>query len=552
MKTTDFLTEAAADASKADKEGDFKRGDKRFSGIVKATKKQFANDTKQGVAEGSEQINELRDRMYQYIRSIVPTWPEYVVQDWLYKGRGKNKNYNVNSDVKGEIIEMIADAGLSPNTNPWQLVPNMKFTMDMFEPKSKRKLIGRAGGTSDMGMGIPKDAERHATQAALIQKGGVSKEPAILIKRPEGYDLLEGWHRTIQHFHMYPNGYTGTAYVAVAQGQQGVAENNTAKDVNKFFNNVYDPVFPNLQRVALLAMQGRQQEASGQLHSVIKDASPEVQKQIINAVNNIKPVTINGKIADSSTIDKSKQHQDWIINTFIPWVQSQLGKQGVAEGSLKEFAPGPGGGESGRWYTDDQLTDIVGDGWYTDLDVSGDIPKQQMIQQAQAWLDDQGYSVQVLNCKVNDDDMEWYIEGNFQNSRFAKKGVGEASLATMRDYFAGDKNAQDPTTLAKQRQWFDASKDTNGRVVSKKFRNRWEYEQWLKQLKLTQVAAGKEYNEEEEAANLLEYLRKIHKRWAIVSKRGGRPLVYFKGDGRPSKEWIEKQERRINHLKHKK
>ena len=92
---------------------------------------------------------------------------------------------------------------------------------------------------------------------------------------------------------------------------------------------------------------------------------------------------------------------------------------------LKEFAPGSGGGESGRWYTDDQMTDIVGDGWYNDLDVSGDIPKQQMIQQAQDWLDDQGYSVQVLNCKVNDDDMEWYIEGSFHNPRFAKKGVAE-------------------------------------------------------------------------------------------------------------------------------
>jgi len=67
MKPSDFLTElsteklakyktaAAADASKADKEGDFKRGDKRFSGIVKATKKQFANDTKQDVAEMDSQ-----------------------------------------------------------------------------------------------------------------------------------------------------------------------------------------------------------------------------------------------------------------------------------------------------------------------------------------------------------------------------------------------------------------------------------------------------------------------------------------------------------------
>ena len=37
---------ASADTSKADKAGDFKRGDKRFSGIVKATKKQFSNDSK--------------------------------------------------------------------------------------------------------------------------------------------------------------------------------------------------------------------------------------------------------------------------------------------------------------------------------------------------------------------------------------------------------------------------------------------------------------------------------------------------------------------------
>ena len=37
---------AAADAKKADAEGDYARGNKRFAGIVKATKKQFANDEK--------------------------------------------------------------------------------------------------------------------------------------------------------------------------------------------------------------------------------------------------------------------------------------------------------------------------------------------------------------------------------------------------------------------------------------------------------------------------------------------------------------------------
>lgn len=46
-KLAQYKTAAGKDASAADKAGDFKRGDKRFSGIVKATKKQFANDAKQ-------------------------------------------------------------------------------------------------------------------------------------------------------------------------------------------------------------------------------------------------------------------------------------------------------------------------------------------------------------------------------------------------------------------------------------------------------------------------------------------------------------------------
>ena len=48
-----YKKSAAADASAADKAGDTKRADKRFSGIVKATKKQFANDEK-GVVEVTE------------------------------------------------------------------------------------------------------------------------------------------------------------------------------------------------------------------------------------------------------------------------------------------------------------------------------------------------------------------------------------------------------------------------------------------------------------------------------------------------------------------
>ena len=45
-KLARYKTAAAADAKAADQAGDFKRGDKRFGGIVQATKKQFDNDAK--------------------------------------------------------------------------------------------------------------------------------------------------------------------------------------------------------------------------------------------------------------------------------------------------------------------------------------------------------------------------------------------------------------------------------------------------------------------------------------------------------------------------
>ena len=265
--------------------------------------------------------------MYQYIKSIVPTWPDYIVRDWLYQGFGRYNNEN----PKRRLLTMLNREGLNRNTQ-WQLVPNMKFTMDnMWTSHTLRKLQGRAGGLSDMGMDVPRDAERHATQARLAQQqGGIRSEPVILIKRPDGYELLEGWHRTIQHFHKYPDGYTGPAYVAVARP-----------------------------------------------------------------------------------------------------------KPGVAEVSLKEFAPdGQGASDSGRWYTDDELADIIGDDWFEDFDVSndgfnidayGEKAKQNLVGYANSWFDDRGYNVNVLGVEHNDvdHDLKWYIVGSFHNPRFAEQGVAE-------------------------------------------------------------------------------------------------------------------------------
>ena len=170
-----------------------------------------------------------------------------------------------------------------------------------------------------------------------LEQNGILK-PLLVWNNNGEFFVIDGNHRFIAY---QEAGYQGRVPVQIVPdnmitvsdtvpGQQGMAENKAA-GINKMFNNLGDPVYANLQRVALLAMQGRQSEAAGRLQTVIKDADPAVQKKITDAVNNIKPVTINGRVADSSTLDKSKQHNDWITNTFIPWVQSLLGQQGVAE-----------------------------------------------------------------------------------------------------------------------------------------------------------------------------------------------------------------------------
>jgi hypothetical protein len=149
-----------------------------------------------------------------------------------------------------------------------------------------------------------------------------------------------------------------------------------------------------------------------------------------------------------------------------------INHRGMMEDSLNEFAPG--GGESGRWYTDDDMADIVGNGWLQDLDISGDVSKQEIINEAQAWLLDQGYKVQVLNVKVNDDDCDWYIEGSFHNPRFAKKGVDEgwkgklagAALAGAAALGGGDADAQHIDLPGPQVSYVaHVSAEANGREV---------------------------------------------------------------------------------------
>lgn len=49
-----------------------------------------------------------------------------------------------------------------------------------------------------------------------------------------------------------------------------------------------------------------------------------------------------------------------------------------------------------------------------------------------------------------------------------------------------------------------------------------------------------------------EELREVDGKWALVSKSTGKPLRYYKGEGKPSQEWVDQQEREIQYFKHQK
>jgi len=45
-------------------------------------------------------------------------------------------------------------------------------------------------------------------------------------------------------------------------------------------------------------------------------------------------------------------------------------------------------------------------------------------------------------------------------------------------------------------------------------------------------------------------LKQIDGKWVLVSRKTQRPLAYYKGDDKPSDEWVQKQEKRIQYFKH--
>jgi hypothetical protein len=64
-------------------------------------------------------------------------------------------------------------------------------------------------------------------------------------------------------------------------------------------------------------------------------------------------------------------------------------------------------------------------------------------------------------------------------------------------------------------------------------------------------ASIEEWEEDVYGPEILEVLKQVDGRWALVSKKTERPLAYYKGEGKPSDEWVADQEKRIQYFKNK-
>ena len=131
---------AGADASKADKEGDFERGNKRFSGIVRATKKEFDKPTKESsimkglqaeekveeygeVVPGQRKIvfnKENKPDMYYLYQQFIQRMlnPENQVDPFKWIDE-VNKYYDLNYSWKD-----YQKRGHNDQTNNWQKIVN--------------------------------------------------------------------------------------------------------------------------------------------------------------------------------------------------------------------------------------------------------------------------------------------------------------------------------------------------------------------------------------------------------------------------------------------
>lgn len=138
------------------------------------------------------ELFEIRSGLLNHFYDKFPNTPQYVVRDFIYKTYKDNPK-----GIEQDIEEWL-------NSLTWTL-QNLFITIDIFDDWTQNRLKEL----------IAQETEnpRFSTQKSLIIQRGISQEPIILTLVDGKYELQEGWHRTVESFKMYPNGYQQKAWI---------------------------------------------------------------------------------------------------------------------------------------------------------------------------------------------------------------------------------------------------------------------------------------------------------------------------------------------------
>jgi hypothetical protein len=164
-------------------------------------------------------LMELRQGVLRWYKEKLPGWPQYIIKDMFYSRIGGDDRTAAGA-VDWKIQTLAHRYGFTrPQDMRWKL-ESLDVMLDIFEPNTRGVLEARMGKHGEEQRqqhsgGIPRDAERHQTQASLTSKRNApSPEPITAVRLPDGMiELLEGWHRTIQSLTKWPDGYKQRAYI---------------------------------------------------------------------------------------------------------------------------------------------------------------------------------------------------------------------------------------------------------------------------------------------------------------------------------------------------
>jgi hypothetical protein len=149
-KLADYKKKASDSASAADKAGDTKTGNKRFSGIMKATRKQFDNDAKKSMSEASQKVDSLVTDALKIMKGSelkdAVQALKTVLGDREYNGRRGHYNFYVKQlvDMYGkkanEELDIELDEVLSKDATAGDFIHDfVNSDNPKFAGKSKEK-----------------------------------------------------------------------------------------------------------------------------------------------------------------------------------------------------------------------------------------------------------------------------------------------------------------------------------------------------------------------------------------------------------------------------